>query len=70
MSVISHVKKFPVISLPVRKQIARSGHCPDCGGPVAIVTLVCVNQECGFDVTPLIEYKRVITGKEPADADG
>lgn len=74
MAEVSHENKFgvsfPVKSLPVRKWISRSGHCPDCGSQLAIVNLVCTNADCGLDANLLIEYRRVITMKEPAEADG
>lgn len=71
MSVLGHVKKFPVVSLPVRKQLARSGSCPDCGAGLGNVDLVCLNKDCGLDAAQLVEYRRVITVEEElAEADG
>lgn len=54
--VLSYVMSYPVRSIPVRKQVARAGQCPDCGATL-LTSPVCSNYVCRLDCTKLIEYE-------------
>lgn len=52
MAIIDYIKQFPVKSLPVRKELARAGRCPECGEPLG--KKMCSDADCMFDATALI----------------
>lgn len=65
IDVLSYIERYPVRSLPVRKQVARAGICPDCGAHFT-TSPVCSNYVCRLDCAPLIAYGKV----EAETADG
>jgi hypothetical protein len=68
IDVLSYVLSYPVRSLPVRKQVARAGSCPDCGARL-LTSPTCSNYVCRLDCEPLIEYRAPEPRKEREPAD-
>lgn len=52
MAIIDYIKQFPARTLPVRKELARAGWCPECGKSLG--RKICSDANCMFDATALI----------------
>ena len=57
MAIIDYIKKFPAKSPSVRKELARSGWCPECGASLG--RMMCSDAECMFDATALIGDRKL-----------